>query len=323
MRTVFRIAVCLIAKSGLHQTVARELVREINDQYSDKYSTELFFLGFDDMLMAQTVENIVSQGYDLIFTIGQIFTRQALETLMEQRHEDIPLVFSAVKWPVEHGIVTSVKKTGCNATGVIREGFSPLAGAYLIEKIQRILPLKKLLIPYFLQSEGGYLGIQARYIQKYLQKAFEFTVDLAPIEDLDEYKVLIENHLQKEYDMVMYLEGCLLTGFASQLSALCQDYGVYLFGDGPESVKAGADFGYGGGNEIFAHKAIRMIRKICEQGMSPADLALTVVSNNRSYWINRRLIDRDILSKDYIKKLSREFDTNIHLLDTEPEGIRQ
>ena len=165
--------------------------------------------------------------------------------------------------------------------------------------------------------------MHAQYIKQFLDKSGGVTVDLLPIETTEEIIATVEAHLQKQYDMVMSLEGCILSGFAHQLSALCQDYGVMLFGEGSETVEAGADFGYGGGNEIFAHKAVGTIRKICEEGNDPGEIPIVIVPNNRSYWINQRVLDHGVLTPANIKVLVRDLEAKVQFLQTKPEDVRQ
>ena len=97
--------------------------------------------------MAQAVTDIVAQEYDLIFSIGHIFTRRALEVLDSTGNNVMPLLFTAVKWPVEQGIIRSLKKPGGNATGIMREGCLPLMGAYFVQSLQPMVSVKKFLFP--------------------------------------------------------------------------------------------------------------------------------------------------------------------------------
>ena len=226
----YRIALIIAASSGMHKTIGRALLKEFMDgPLSLQYSIDTFFTGLDSELIAQQVNSIFDDGYDILITVGYISARVVSEcyTRREPKFLKTKTVFTAAKWPVEQGIIKSIKRPGKSMTGIMREGQSPLMQSHFIEHISE-LAIKKILIPYTPTSEGGYLIEQSRLIKLHLEEVAGIEVDVASVDDAQFATATIEPYLKKGL-IWFFFEGCTLGEAIAQLCALCQEYGVYLF----------------------------------------------------------------------------------------------
>lgn len=314
MTKKYKIAMALAASSGFHKSVGREMFRLVAN--SSQYEMETFFTGFDHDLMVNQLIKMQKNKFDAIVTVGYIFTRTALNVLSQYEENSPPVVFAGVKWPVEQGIINSIRRPGGFMTGVLREGPSPLMQAYLIEHLP--MKISKIVIPYSPYSEGGYLLEQSTLIKNYLAHR-NIEVEVVAIELLETAVETVDFYINDGVDLVLFLEGCMLGEVTPALAHLCKQRGVLLFGDGDEAVRAGADLGYGGNNQIFAKKAFSLVRKICEQELDPGELSMSCIGNNRTYSINRRLVEDGVLSKKDIDQLKVVLSTKIHLVREAPQ----
>lgn len=96
----------------------------------------------DDENIDAGIEGLLSKEIDLLLTTGN---KVALRAKQLVKGTDMPVVFSSNPWPVENGIVESMRRPGGNLTGVRFPDTTPK----LLEMLQLIDPgLRKIVIPY-------------------------------------------------------------------------------------------------------------------------------------------------------------------------------
>jgi putative ABC transport system substrate-binding protein len=101
----------------------------------------------DDENITKGIKTLLAQDIDLLLTMGN---KTALLAKQLVRGTDIPVIFSSNPWPVESGMVESLKHPGGNLTGIRFPDTTPKT----LEMLQSIDPgIKKVVIPYNPEDE--------------------------------------------------------------------------------------------------------------------------------------------------------------------------
>lgn len=96
----------------------------------------------DDENIDAGIERLLAQDIDLLITTGN---KVALRAKQLFKGTDMPVIFSSDPWPVENGIIESLRHPGGNLTGIRFPDTAPK----LLEILQSIDPgLSKVFIPY-------------------------------------------------------------------------------------------------------------------------------------------------------------------------------
>lgn len=311
MKTI-RVAVMLAVSVTQQRIIGAALSRELRKrEHRDQIEGEIFFTSLDDNLMCEQFQNMVDAGFDVIFTMGS--TASVVMRKFYDEHPDpknLPLgIFVGVKWPVEQGVVDSLRRPGGRITGIMREGAPPFLHARFIS----LLPFdsKRIAILHSRYGECGYITGKACMTQEYLERR-GFGVDLYPVENMEEVLGSVHQLMRENKpDILVTFEGCETEHFTAQISDICLQNKVHYFGEGSESIAAGGSFGYGGHFGIFAHKAVLLIRKMISKELDSATTPILALPNNRTFFINQEVIDAGELTREWIEKTEKRLNTPI------------
>lgn len=311
MKTI-RVAIMLAVSVTQQRVVGAAMARELKKrEHRDQVEGEIFFTSFDEELIHEQFQNIVNEKFDVILTMGQTSS-----LMLRHFYDDYPEpdklptgLFAAVKWPIEQGIVDSLKRPGGRITGIMREGSSPFIHARFIAALP--FACKRIAIVHSRFGECGYIAGKSCMTQKYLERR-GFMVNLYPVESADEVLGTVHQLMRdNKPDMVITFEGCETDHFIGQISDICTANGVHYFGEGHEAVSAGALFGYGGHSAVFAHKAVLLIRKMVTKHLDPATTPVLALPNNRTFFVSQRALDEGLIDQVWLDRIEKRLDTEI------------
>jgi len=243
-----------------------------------------FFHGLDTINISNVAEALIESNPDVVVTIGSMGTT-ALVELMRRRSCKTPHVFIGVSNSVELGIVQSLDIPGDNVTGVMTGGYDKLMMAHFLYAAKPMA--RKVLIPYDLTKDFDQMSsTTAKISQEYLAaKGIETTI--LPIVGLSEAVKMISSAVGG-HDVVMGLEIDSLVTISAALVKTCCEQGITCFTGTIEGADAGSLFSFGTQPMYTGAAGFDMVRKIIEEGQSPATLPVWRLDNSRQFIINTR-----------------------------------
>jgi len=216
------------------------------------------------ILMQAQAQEILQKNYDLIFTLG-VGCSVTIKDLCQKKHNDTPIVFTAVDDPVKLDL------QGSTITGVIDQSNYQRQLDLLLECIPSI---KKLLLVYD-QSQASGLEKDKKQIDSILK---EKGVGLTSIEILNvgEIQQKVIGSIESA-DAVMILKDNTLVSGIDSLITLCQRYRVPLLATDLNSGAKGAALAYGIYESESGVQAANQAKLILEDGKLPSQVPIIPV----------------------------------------------
>ena len=273
LKTDFRIA---IFAPAVHPAMD-----EIEEGFKDSlkggvksYAFDIYNANGNKTLLRAQTEEIIQQGYDLIFTIGTICSH-TMHTLTKKKEITTPVVFTAIDDPVKLGIVASLENSGNHLTGTtVQDDFSSQFDALLSVKPDA----KRILFVYDPGDGAGRDELCVSIAQAVRDKGMQ----------LSSIQVFQANEIQQKVmpfiedtDVVfIYTDHTTVSGIDS-LIALCSRFGKTLFASDLSSADKGAALAYGVREYDHGNLAGKKALQILEGKKAPFQIPVTPVLEQR------------------------------------------
>lgn len=226
------------------------------------------------------VHHLLEADVDLIFAIT---TPAALTAKQAVEGTDIPVLFAAVAFPVESGLVESLINPGVNLTGVDSGGFVAKQTEWLLA----IAPdTERLFVPYNpanstselaeLEAIVGPLGIEL------------IAIEVTTVDDL----LSVLDAVPEDVDAIFVLASGFLTAHLSKFVESAIEHKLPLTSVG-EGAKAGALMSFGHNYVPVGKQASRLAAKILE-GTGAADLPVETAD----FFLSVNLLTADSIGLD-------------------------
>lgn len=279
-----------------------EIMRGFKDALAQdshkKYHFREYNANNNPTLLRSQADEIISQHYDLIFTVGVTCAHTVFE-LLRKKNEDTPLIFTAVDDPKAMGIIDSLESSGNNVTGVISTPLYEQQIAALLE----IRPQTKNIMLVYNPTQGRGFEEQKNMFSHLLQKK---NIKLHPLEIASPNEIMHKvGPLLEGMDVVLILTDHTAVMGVPSLATLCARYGVTLYASDLNSADKGAALAFG----VTEY----------DYGKLAAPLALTILENKK----NPALVPIVPIKKQYIKiNTSVMKAQGIDLSESELAGIK-
>ncbi len=223
-------------------------------------------------LMRSQVEDIIAQEtFSLILAVGTLATQMATE-ITTAKDKQIPIVFCAIKDPVELGVVASEEHTGNHVTGITGGEWQ------IVEQLDllcRFVPtLKKVIIPFDPSAMAGALAGMKERVQALLEEK-GVAVEGVEIFNTNELPEKMAGRIEPG-DVVLTLRDATVTAGIESLVRLCDRSGGILYASDLESVKKGATIGYAASERDTGISAAKKALLILDDYKRPCDIPVSV-----------------------------------------------
>ena len=226
------------------------------------------------------VQRLLEADVDLIFAIT---TPAALTAKQGVEGTDTPVLFAAVAFPVESGLVESLTNPGVNLTGIDSGGFVPKQ----LEWLLAVAPdTKRLFVPN--NPEDSAAGLEELAAVAAPRGIELITVEVTTEEDL--FSAL--DAVPEDVDAIFVLASGFLTAHLSKFVETAIEHKLPLTSVG-EGAKAGALMSYGHNYVPVGMQASRLAVKVL-QGTAPADLPVEAAE----FFLSVNLVTADSISLD-------------------------
>jgi putative ABC transport system substrate-binding protein len=261
----------------------RDLKTVMGDEIKHKYDISVFNANGDKILLHAQAEEIISQDFDLIFTIGTT-SSQLCKELCIKKGKHTPIVFGAVADPVRIGLVKSLQKPEGCVTGAVE---APDYKTQLNLLLQLKPNIKNILLIYN-PSQGSCLERDKDEIEQLLSQK-KVNLISCEIYNTNEIQGKLAGLIQSA-DVVLILKDNTVVSGIDGIIKLCNLYHVTLMATDLDSGDKGAALSFGVQESAFGEQAAMLARKILEEGANPADLpCITDYKNELN--INRKTMN--------------------------------
>jgi len=211
-------------------------------------------------IIDEKIREVFAQDLDLLYTMGINVDLRAKELL---KGTDMPVLFSGSSWPVENGLVYSLKHPGGNMTGIsIAQGGDSKA----LEWLAAIVPdLKTIWVPYDPDEENS-----GKELSKIKETATRLGIGILwqKVKSVEEAVSAIEN-LPKEVNAIFIMPSPVIDRNCDKLNRAAISrripVGASLKVDDSVLISLSSDF------FAMGKKTARLAQQI-DQGIRPADL---------------------------------------------------
>ena len=238
-----------------HERAARGFIAAPDNNLYDikKYVVS----SLDALVLRQIAQAIIDDKLDIIVPIGTSVSR-AIVSVLKSRKELIPVVFVGVSQADKVGLVHSLKKPGCNVTGVATFGEESTRAFNILRYLKPTL--KKILLPYDALSPGG-VGVRMAENIKENLNTHGVHVTLLPINSISEVLERVAG-LIADHDTITYLEGDRVGDAFCGLICLCNKYNKTLLALELEASQQGCAISYEVQPDVVGAAALKSVNKI-------------------------------------------------------------
>jgi len=247
------------------------------------YSFKVYNSDGDRTLLRSHVEDISSQPFDLLFTIGAACSQMAKE-ITTKREKPIPMVFTAVKHPVDMGIVASMESSKNHITGVSSTGPDRL------KKLAGVIPflapqVRKVILICDPSQNGGYIEKEQNELVKELGELNIQTkvINVYTIPEITEKL----NSFIDQADMVITLQEHTIMQGIGKVVELCNKAQVPLYSHSEEAAQQGASVVFGFSSSAFGIQAAKVAYIITDQGKKPDQIPITLMPEKFKIVVNK------------------------------------
>jgi putative ABC transport system substrate-binding protein len=270
----FNIALCAPAVHPAMEDIFKGFKETIRKESNKKYAFTEYNANGNKTLLRGQADEILSAGYDLVFTIGATCSQTAFE-LSRKKNDDLPIVFSAIDDPVGMGIVASMESSGNNVTGVISTSLYQ-------EQIDALLLLKpstqNILLVYD-PAHGSGLEKEKTILQELLRTR-NINLHAVEISNANEIMQKVSSVLESIDVILILTDHTAVTGVPT-LVTLCNRYGITLYASDLNSGHKGAALSFGVLEYDYGRVAAPLAISILEDKVAPAQLP--IVRMNQQY----------------------------------------
>jgi ABC-type uncharacterized transport system substrate-binding protein len=270
-KPTYTIAITRAGPTPCSEASYRSFMSTLNKSAKANYQFTNYNAYNDRIKMRTQAEEIVKSNPDLIHPIGALCPQMAKEITLK-RKKLIPIVFTAVKGPVEVDLVESEAYSGNHLTGVtgLSLPFEQRLGIMLVIKPT----IKKALIAYsptihFVESDKQQVeailhnkGIQVEAVQVY--QTNEITQKITPF-----------LHGPDKPDVLITLRDNVVSSSYTALVKLCNNAGVTIFSAHLDGIEKGGAFGIGSFDDAYGTASAHLARQVLEEGKAPSQIPIT------------------------------------------------
>lgn len=210
--------------------------------------------------LGQTIEQMVAEGADLIFTAG---TPTGVAAHQATRDSDVPVVFGVIADPIQAGVLTDLIRPGGNMTGVILSQNQ----ARRLQLLQSLVPdAERILLPY---NPDDPAPVSA--VAQLEDTAEELGLTLVHAHATDEVEVAaLLAGLPEDIDAIFMLPDSTVNRHVDDLMRVAVERRLPVSAPSTAQVEAGATMAYGIVHHEVGQQAARMAVRVM-RGADPAD----------------------------------------------------
>lgn len=288
MKTKY-IAILTRAGYAFHDQVLWGLLDEINQRMESEWRPILFFCKEPRPdVMREQMNEIKRHGkYDLIISIGALYSNIAKTFCERENWFDTPIVFGGVAEPVELGVLSTLAPER-NITGVLREQVCPTQLSRYLLQVKPMM--KKVVVPYYLQAELGFLEKQLLLFRDFLA-GNGVEVLLVPVSNMQEVVPKLRP-LFSRYDTFIFPEGAFASDLTKYLGELACQFGVTFVSHHLDAAKDGAAITFAQDVRKIGVKLFEQAEQILTYEKTPNQVELALIPDKR----------RVILNADFCRK---------------------
>jgi len=247
----------------------------IQKDSSLSYSFDEYNAQGNPTLLRGQAEEIILGEYDLVFTIGATCSH-TMHELTKKKQINLPVIFSAVDNPVKTGLVSSLKSSKNNLTGVI-EGDKQIIYQKELSAFLSVKPnIKQMLLVYDPNREPGFE--EDRKIIATILKQHNVILQGVVVNHSNEIQQKVQPLLENQDAVLVLTDHTVVSGIDS-LITLCNRYGVTLCTSELNSGDKGAALSFGVTQYEFGSTAASQAKRIIEQKQSPSTIPVAVIKN--------------------------------------------
>ena len=280
----YKIAIVIRASAPMVDFSVKGFIERLNEKGTAQYDYTIYNAKNDRTLLRSSLEEIIDRSdYDLIFTLGGLCSKIAVEMTRKKGHK-VPLVFAGVGDPVSLDLVPSRESSGCHITGVSAEDTSKydevLDYLFLLKT-----SIKNILLVYNSSAES-LEEIAVPFVQKVVESKGA-TLSKVSVFQTNELIQKVSPYIQ-DTDVVMTLRDSVVTSGMVGLAKLCSMHGVTLCASDLNSVENGAAFGFSDFDEDTGRAAAEKVLQILEEGKHPSEIPITIPTYHYRVRINSK-----------------------------------
>lgn len=213
----------------------------------------------------KATDKMITEGVDLIYTMGVNSTRAAKEITAE-KNPDLPVVFGVVSDPVGGGLVKSEVSSGNNLTGVTPS--QEIVGSKRLEIFLEISPsLKRIIFPWNNPNTTGVSDLRkaALFLKiEFLDKE---------VKNVNEIDSFLASFPFRKGDGILRATDSVSAGRSKEMITFALNKKLPLAGTNLNDTRGGALFSYGASYMVIGEQAAILTHKII-RGAKPFQLPI-------------------------------------------------
>jgi len=251
--------------------------KELGNTYNLKY----YSAQRSKSKMRHILDYIDAYKHSLILAIGAVATA-CLKRKYEVSNLHTPVVFTAVKNPLELGIVNDYEKPGGYFTGVTGVGHDYKEQIDCLFAAKQTI--KRILIPY--TEYSPYIKDDIEFIKKMVESR-RADIEYVGYKNPKEFDKHILGPLKEQsFDTIITLRDILQIPLLDALVGHANQYGITVYSSDTPSLSRGAGIAYGHPEESFGSNAGKHAFDILVQGYHPSEVPITQMKLENGFWIN-------------------------------------
>jgi putative tryptophan/tyrosine transport system substrate-binding protein len=296
----FRIALFVPAVHPAMTEIVDGFEDTIKASSHKKYSFDEYNANGNATLLRAQADEIVQEGYDLVFTIGAQCSQSIFE-LSQKRQSIMPQVFTAVDDPVAMGIVKSLAHPGGSVTGTNDHAHYDKQ----VDALLRVKPDVTTVLLVYNPAQNRGLEKNREELEKVLHKK-NIALRTVTVAHQNEISQKVANFLP-DVDVLMILTDHTTVAGVDSLITLCGRYGVTLYASDLNSGDKGAALAFGVLQKDYGVEGAQVAQRILEDKQSPASIAVHPLQQVYLK-INTKTMDQQGLhvSKEELARLQKE-----------------
>jgi putative ABC transport system substrate-binding protein len=246
------------------EQIEKGFVDTLEKHCRQKFTIKTYNALGNKALMRSEAEEIALGDYDLVFTIATQATR-TMKEVFEKKKLSLPIVFTAVSFPVEMDLIASEASSGNQLTGVKETTDFAKELEILRNKAKTVLLVYDPTSPSLTSNKEeietilSNMGIQLKTVEIF--KTNEILLKTASfIEEADAVLVIKDN--------------TVITGL-DVLVKLCDQKGKLLIASDLDSADRGVPYAFGVSELIYGEEAAKKALLIIDDYKSPQDIPIT------------------------------------------------
>lgn len=259
-----RVAILVPASHPSMEKIEEGFKRSLQVKYGMHCVFDVFNANGSRPLLHAQAEEVVQQGYDMVFSIGEGATKLVKEVSLK-KSKPIPVVFTAVANPVTQGLIASEEKSGNNLTGIAVTENPRLQ----IEVLKKLKPAMKKMLLVYDPTRPSRAAMSDDFEKVAQEQGLEFSA--VEIYKTNEIYGKVSAFLEG-VDVILVLTDHVVVSGIDSLIKLCNRHSITLYTSELDSVSKGAVAGFGIASEDYGVQAADLAYQILVEGKKPTDV---------------------------------------------------